>query len=183
MIEVSKELIERASSGDREAFKEVYKLTSGYVYAVAIRVSRNVEDAQEVVQDVFVKIHKNLHKFKFRSKFTTWIYRITINTAINCYNRSRKKRFFEINDVRYMENIGVEGSISAGLEAEDTEKAVSSMLANLNADQRTCMILREIEGLSYQEISEVLKIKINTVRTRLKRAREVLVRTVQVKGR
>ncbi|MCK5450386.1 MAG: RNA polymerase sigma factor [Candidatus Omnitrophica bacterium] len=176
MIEVSDDIIKRAASGDRDAFEDIYKRTSGYVYAVALRVSGNTEDAQEVVQDVFMALYKGLWKFNFKAKLTTWMYRITVNTAINYCRRSRKRKMRESNDATLYERIGKKDDPSLGIEAEETEKKLMLLLAKLKPEQRVCIILREIEQMTYEEIAKTLKIKLNTVRTRIKRARETLIK-------
>jgi len=178
MIEVPRDLIEQAASGDETAFEEIYKLTSDYVYTVAYRVTGNIEDAQEVTQDVFVSIYRNLWKFKFRSSMKTWIYRITVNKAINYYNRNKKKKKHETPDEAAMRYKGTQPDIYASMNREDGQKKISLMMKTLNPDQRACLMLRAVEGLSYEEIAETLKININTVRTRLKRGREKLLQYV-----
>jgi len=103
------------------------------------------------------------------------VYRITVNSAINIRNK-RVKEMSKRED-NYDIAIETEGAPSGredSIYKEDNEKLVTSLLGMLNLEQRTCMILREIEGLSYKEISEALKVNINTVRTRLKRAREAI---------
>ncbi|MBF0494063.1 MAG: sigma-70 family RNA polymerase sigma factor [Candidatus Omnitrophica bacterium] len=181
MREIPDDLVKMAARGDRTAFEEIYKLTSGYVFAVALRVCIFPETAEEVTQDVFVKLHRDLWQFNFKSELKTWMYRITVNTAIDYYNREKKRRTREVADDSLIENHGVGSELEKKIDKEANEKAVKELLAALNSDQRSCVVLREIEGLSYEEIAKVLKVKINTVRTRLKRAREILVRTAQQK--
>ncbi len=178
MQQISNEIILRAAEGQIEAFEEIYKVSSGYVYTVAFRVTNNREDAEEVTQDVFIKIYRNLKKFQFRSSFKTWAYRITVNMAINLINRRKRKKG---KTVSYDEDIDHKTSMERSEEriAEDTKKdneeLVENMLKILPPKLRTCIVLKDIEGLRYKEISEILKININTVRSRLKRARERLI--------
>ena len=178
MQKISNETILRAAEGHTEAFEEIYRIVSGFVYSVAFRVTNNREDAQEVTQDVFVKIHKNLKKFRFRSSFKTWAYRITVNVAINLVNRRKRKRG---KTVSYDEAIDYKTSLERDQEKlektkkEDNEEKVNNMLRILPPKQRTCIVLKDIEGLKYEEISGILRININTVRSRLKRARERLI--------
>ena len=91
MVDIAMDILVRASEGDMDAFEQVYKAASGFVYNVALRVVRNNADAEEVTQDVFMKIYRNLKNFQFRSAFKTWVYRITVNTAINYYRKSKKE--------------------------------------------------------------------------------------------
>jgi len=175
MQNISKETIIKAAGGDIEAFEDIYKVFSGYVYAIAYRVLGNKEDAEEVSQDVFVKIYRNLHKFNFRSALKTWIYRITTNVAINMYKKTikHKKRNVEYDDTIFSEKN--KGSKVEKIEIEDKERTIKKMLEILPVDQKMCIVLKDIEGLSYEEISKALGVKLNTVRTRLKRAREKLI--------
>ena len=175
MKDIPKETLIKAQEDDLESFENIYKETSVFVYNVAFRIVNNKQDAEEVVQDVFLNIHHNLKNFRFQSSFKTWVYRITVNCAINHV----KKMAREKNKIKeYGNNLISTGETSQMLEIEKVnvgqEEIISSLLGILDVDQRACISLRNIEGLSYQEISDTLKININTVRTRLKRAREKL---------
>jgi len=175
MQEIHKEIILRASEGDMEAFKDIYDRASGYVYTIAYRVLGAREEAQEVTQDVFLSVYKNLKKFRFKSTFKTWIYRITTNYAINAYRKRAKDRarnvaFDEKFDPGHHGDTGNEK-----FEKDHNEAVVRSMLEELPADQKICLILKEIEGMKYDEIARTMNIKLNTVRTRIKRAREKLI--------
>lgn len=85
MLDIAKDVLERAAKGDMPAFEQVYKSAGNYVYNLALRITRNSADAEEVTQDVFMKIFHHLKNFQFRSTFKTWVYRIAVNTAINRY--------------------------------------------------------------------------------------------------
>ncbi|NQT95204.1 MAG: sigma-70 family RNA polymerase sigma factor [Candidatus Omnitrophica bacterium] len=175
MQDISKDTIAQAQMGDIDAFEKIYNVTSGFVYSLSLRMTSNKEDAEEITQDVFLKIHKSLKRFEFRSSFKTWVYRIAVNTAINFSRRVSKKK---ADTVKYDDTVDTaeeKDTMRDAHEKEHNEKLIQSMLGILNPDQRLCMILRNIEGLSYEEIAETLKVNINTVRTRLKRAREKLI--------
>ncbi len=175
MDNLSENTIIEASEGNVKSFEEIYRAYSDFVYNVAFRVINNIDEAQEVTQEVFINVYRKLNSFKFKSSFKTWIYRITINTAIN-FSKKRSKeqsRIVEFNDQNEF-NTTVD-SVSEKIEEEQHEKVISTLLEALNPDQRACIVLRNIEGLSYQEIAESLNININTVRTRIKRAREKLI--------
>jgi RNA polymerase sigma factor (sigma-70 family) len=173
MNEISHETIMRAVGGDMEAFEAIYKATSGFVYNVALKMVQKTTDAEEITQDVFVKIYKSLKDFEFKSSFKTWIYRITVNTALNRCRQAVKERV-----VVEMEDISIipanKDDLKERIEAEDSNRKAGQMLSVLNPEQRACIVLRELEGLDYQEISKALDIPINTVKSRLKRGRETL---------
>lgn len=178
MIDIPANLIESASRGDIDAFEKIYRVSSGYVFAVAYRVMGRREDAEEVTQDVFVKVYRKLGSFQFKSAFSTWIYRITMNTAINLYRKRSKER---LRKVSFDDAIGgdkyPEDNRGPAMEAEKKERRelVRSMLMALPEPQRACVVLKDLEGLKYEEIAKVLDINLNTVRSRLSRAREKLV--------
>jgi len=172
MEELAKDILVRASQGDMQAFEEVYKRTSGFVYNVAYRIVNNREDAMEVAQEVFMTVHDKLKEFRFESSFNTWLYRITANRAINY-----AKKFSRIKTMPFEESFGdaaVPSDAEKTIEQEEQKHLVEKLLGELNEDQRACVVLREIQGLSYEEIAQALNININTVRSRLKRSREKL---------
>jgi len=178
MQAIADEIIRKASDGDIAAFEELYNHFSSYVYTIAFRVIGNRELAEEVTQDAFIKIYEGLKAFGFRSQVKTWIYRITVNTAINYYKRNSKEigRRSDFDDaVQHMPSVDLQRT---GIDKEHNEALIKRLLKVLNPEQRACVVLRDIEGLSYQEIADTLRININTVRSRLKRAREALMQVV-----
>ncbi len=176
MNDIALEILERASEGDIGAFEQVYKAVSGFVYNVALRITRNSADAEDVTQDVFMKIYHNLKGFEFRSSFKTWVYRITVNTAINSYRKSTIEEKNRIGDNSIIESLPDSRSTAEDVIQTDNETKLNSLLEMLSPDHRACLILRELEGLSYQEIATALKVPVNTVRSRLKRARQALLK-------
>lgn len=171
MQDIPRETIETAAHGDLDAFAEIYRAASGFVYTLAFRIAGNREEAEEITQDVFLKIHRHLREFQFRSAFKTWLYRIAVNTALNAHKRLRRERVSRV-DIEGIEDVAAAPEKQDNKEAHD---AVSRLLGRLNPDQRACISLREIEGMSYEEIARTLGVNINTVRTRLKRARAALI--------
>ncbi len=169
MRKVPGDLIDKASRGDMSAFEEIYGMTSSFVYNVAFRFSGNTSDAEEITQEVYIKIYKKIKSFGFRSSFKTWVYRITVNASLNFNKRISRERGDRGDYERGINNIA---------HNEDTgnvnENLIKFLLDKLSPEHRACIILREIQGLSYEEIAKTLEININTVRSRLKRAREVL---------
>ncbi len=174
MQEIANNIIIQASKGDIGAFEIIYKAGADFVYSIALSITKDIDNAEDITQEVFIKIYKNLNKFQFRSTFKTWIYRIAINTAINAYKK-RSKEMSKRDDFDFaLKTQYVNDETEEIIGRKDKKRQLLSFLDTLNTEQRTCIILREIEGLSYKEISEVLKININTVRSRLKRARIAL---------
>jgi RNA polymerase sigma-70 factor (ECF subfamily) len=119
-------------------------------------------------------MHKNLGQFGFQSSLKTWLYRITVNTAIS---RCRKNAGEENAIDRYKNHLETEPANEPffnPIYKKDNEAIVAALLARLDPDQRACIVLREMEGLAYDEIAEILNVPMNTVRSRLHRAREAL---------
>jgi len=174
MDDIPEDIIIKASKGDIDAFEFIYKAYSKPVLNVAFRILDNMVESEEVTQQVFLTVYQKLNKFQFQSSIKTWIYRIAINCAINYVRRiSRERdRMVEYSEGLYSQS--TVGEIEEHMNREEREETVNSLLKVLTPDQRACIVLRNIEGLSYQEIAETLKININTVRSRLKRAREQL---------
>ena len=178
MQEIREETIRAAAQGDRHAFRIIYQQFCDYVYGLAARILGQEQDAEEVTQDVFVQVYLRLKNFRFEASLKTWIYRITVNTAYNYYKKN-KRRYKRIADYRREAEHVV--SAGQGIEAcEDYQELIGRLLSALPQEQRTCIILRSIENLSYEEISEVLNVNINTVRSRVMRAREKLMSMKEV---
>ena len=174
MEDIAQEVLERASRGDIVAFEQVYRAASGFVYNVAFRITRNSADAEEVTQDVFMKIYHNLKGFQFRSAFKTWVYRITANTAINRYRKSIREGKNRVDYDSIIESFPGGHSTAKDAIQSDNETRLNALLGILSPEHKACLVLREIEGLSYQDVAAALKIPVNTVRSRLKRARQAL---------
>ncbi|MCA9400685.1 MAG: RNA polymerase sigma factor [Candidatus Omnitrophica bacterium] len=173
MIDVSHTLIEKAVQKDVQAFQEIYELTGKYVYNIVLRIVNNAHDAQEVTQDVFVAIYKKLDQFNYQSKFTTWAYRIAVNSAINFAKRRTRTTGGHVSLSRQAIQYA-DVSSEPELTREERESTVQRLFNQLPEEQRACMVLRTVDQLSYEEIADVLGINMNTVRSRLKRAREKL---------
>lgn len=175
MEDISAGLVKSAAEGDMAAFEKIYRLSSGFVYSVALRVLMSHADAEDVVQEVFVKVHANLRNFASRSSFRTWLYRVAMNITINFYNKRKR------GAARMADRGGETGDIPSDAAdpresgRDDNERALSALLGRLSPDHRAVIILRELEGLSYIEIARSVGTNVNTVRTRLKRAREALI--------
>ncbi len=176
MEHISEETLARSAQGDLKAFEEIYRAASGFVYTTALRITNNRADAQEVTQDVFLKIYKHLGKFQAGTSLKAWIYRITVNGAINVYNKNLKEHGRRADFETAMATTAAGGQPAAAdrLHRGDTLDQLAALLNLLSPEQRACLLLREIEGLNYREISGVLDLNINTVKTRVKRARETL---------
>jgi len=174
MRDIDPDILKRAAGGDIEAFEDIYRSFSGFVYNVALGITRDRADAEEVTQDVFIKAYRGLKGFRFGSSFKTWVYRIAVNEALNRYNRSKKEKSRRLDYDDSIESQPAHRSGAEDMMQSDSEAICSMLLERLDQRQRACLVLREIEGLSYKEIAAVLRIPVNTIRSRLKRARQAL---------
>ncbi len=169
MDAAERDLIARAQGRDKAAFEQLYRRYSPMVYSVALRITQNTHDAEEVTQDVFVRVNRFLGSFQFRSTFKTWLYRIAVNAALNRAQASGKERSRVIVDTEVIEE-----TAAADAQPGDSE-GVRRLLEALSPPLRAALVMREIEGLSYREIAVAQGIPLNTVRSRLKRARAGLI--------
>ena len=178
------ELIRESRRGGREAFQELVRRYQKRVTAVALGMVHNPEDALEIVQDAFVKAYENIDKFKGESSVYTWLYRIVVNRAIDFRRRERRHPTVRFEDRP--------GSDEKREPYEDTLKddnprdpfesfssreigdRVTEAINELTADHKAVILLREVEGLSYEEISRVMQCSKGTVMSRLHYARKKL---------
>jgi RNA polymerase sigma-70 factor (ECF subfamily) len=176
------ELLRRGRSGDRDALRQLFERYHRRLLAVVIGMVRNPEDAREIVQDTFVRAFRSLDGFKGDSSFYTWLYRIALNRAIDLQRRGSRYQSAEFDEAIAT---GDEFAISSGgvAASEDPFDAVrnrelgrkiSEAIEGLTPDHRAVILLREIEGLSYEEISEVMNCSLGTVMSRLHYARKKL---------
>ena len=168
MINQEKELISRCQQGDQGAWKEIFERYREKVYRVAYGVVRRREDALDIVQEVFVKLFRSLGDFKGKSNFYTYLYRMAINTAID---HTRKMRKFSASSIdgegAFHPSDTPEKRPDAILIDHELQEKVKKAMERLADDQRAVLILREVEGLSYQEIAETMGCSLGTVMSRL----------------
>ncbi len=173
------ELIGRFGKGDVAAFEELVRRYQDRVYNLCRYLLRDPRDAQDAAQNVFMKAYRGLNDFRPDSSLYTWLYRIAVNTCLDHKRKSRRealkyKSLAELppSPEPYPQQI---------YEAKEAARTVQQALAELREDQRAAIVLREIEGLSYEEIADVLHISPGTVKSRISRAREELRRILRKK--
>jgi RNA polymerase sigma factor (sigma-70 family) len=173
-------LIERLKKGDEAAFKEIVESSQGLVYNTALGIVQNPEDAEDVAQEVFVQLYESIRSFKGESKLSTWLYRITVSKAMDhLRKKKRKKRFayvqslFGANDQLIYDPPDF---VHPGVSLDNKEKAKELFKAidQLPPKQKIAFTLNRIEGLNYQEISEIMKLTVASVESLLHRARKNL---------
>lgn len=169
------ELIEKFKLGDRSVFEVLVLKYQDRIYNLCLYMLGNPLDAEDAAQETFIKAFRGLEFFETHAPFYTWIYRIGINTCLDYKKKasSRYERFHsDIDSLR--QDIPSENSPEDQLKISEFTESVQSALLEIPAKLRTVIVLKEIEDLSYEEISRVLKISIGTVKSRISRARELL---------
>ncbi len=182
---VDSDLVQQARSGDKQAFD---LLVQKYQFKILKLVNRYVNDpseAMDVAQESFIKAYRALDKFRGDSAFYTWLYRIAINTAKN-HIVSQSRRMIETDvEVVDMEHTLTKGNLKEYSAPEkilldvEIEQAVNEVIQHLPKELRTAITLRELEGLSYEEIAGIMACPVGTVRSRIFRAREAIERRIK----
>lgn len=178
-------LVQRFKAGDESAFDILVDRYSARAYQIAYGVLANREDAEEVAQDVFIRIHNALPGFRGDSEFTTWLYRIAMNLARNKYrwNKCRKQTFHDSIDAPLENGDGDERKLDlpdpkSNPEEEaiysELDKSLKTELSKMPAEQRQILVMRNVQEMSYEDIAAALKCKLGTVKSRIARAREEL---------
>lgn len=173
-------LLQMAITGDEQAYKEIYRRYCRVMYTLAYQMLGNHCDADEVVQETFIRVFKNLHRLRSSSAFTSWLYQITINLSIDLRKARTKRRMlplennnehvnsFELATSRWVKDPG------QILENKELLDQITAAIDGLPDQQRAVVLLHEVEGLSKKMVSEVLGCSLVTVRTNLHHARKKL---------
>ncbi|QDS91381.1 ECF RNA polymerase sigma factor SigW [Roseimaritima multifibrata] len=174
------ELIEAALQGDKEAFGQLVRTHQDRLFAAMLQVTRSAEEAEDVVQDAFVRAYLKLDTFQRNSRFFTWLYRIAFNSALS--RRRRKRVTMSLDQTREVTgNEPIDNVDSPDERMLRGERVLSIQVAldQLSDEHRTILVLREMENHPYEDIAEILEISIGTVRSRLSRARTQLRLTLE----
>lgn len=175
------ELVETCKAGDRRAFQVLYQRYERKVYAVAYGFLRSQEDALDVVQEAFIKVHRYLGNFEGQSSFYTWLYRIVANLCIDHLRRSGRKKDVEFDDkLRHdaeqeaaSEHLPMSalGDPSRAVKNKEILKAVEASLDQLSDKHRSVIVMRELQGLSYADMAKAMNCSKGTIMSRLFHAR------------
>ena len=171
-----KKLIERAIRGDARAFNDLMSSQERRMYAVAMRMFGNREDAEDCLQDAMLRIYRAISTFKFQSSFATWVYRITMNTCLDELRRRKNKASTSLDgllDAGWMPADGDDTPEQHALRSE-VRRSVYGFIHELPEDMRAAVVLRDIQGLSYDDIAAALDTNVGTVKSRISRGREKL---------
>ncbi|MBN2380175.1 RNA polymerase sigma-70 factor [candidate division WOR-3 bacterium] len=170
MNEIDEKLIADAAKGDAEAFERLVKRYQRQVLSTAYRYVGDTTTAEDLTQEVFIKVWEKAGSFKGRSKFTTWLYRIVVNHCLNYQERRKRRKLVGLNELVPDEGPGIEEKIEKRRKAQVVREAV----AELPERQRIALILSRFEGYSYAEIAKIMKVSVSSVESLIFRAKDNL---------
>lgn len=175
------ELVTRAKSGDTDAFAQLVEQNQNRIYSLALRMVGSPEDAADLAQEAFLSAWRGLENFQGEAAFSTWLYRLTSNACIDFLRREKRKK--AAGSVLYLDDTeegatldlpDYEADPHRRLEREEVRETIERGMAALSPEHRKVLSLREISGLSYAEIADILGLEEGTVKSRIARARLAL---------
>jgi RNA polymerase sigma-70 factor (ECF subfamily) len=177
------DLVKRVQEGDSAAFRRLFDKYHRRAFAVSMGVVKNEDDALDAVQEAFVKVHKNIHKFQGSSSFYTWLYRIVMNVSIDHVRKTSRRKNLDFDERALHEESEVagDGALVPNVTNSNPGKAalrrelggaIHAALQELPEHHRAVIVLREVEGMSYEEMAEALDVPKGTVMSRLFHARK-----------
>ena len=176
-------LVRRARAGDYRAFDLLVVKYQSRLISLAFKFSKDLQVAEDIVQDSLIKSFKSLDSFREDSSFYTWVYRITVNTSKNFLVSKKRKDELLASDMHEdgsldLNSIETDNPESL-LKASELKDILTSTLNQLGEDTKTALTLREFDGLSYEQISEIVNCPVGTVRSRIFRGREILEKAIK----
>ncbi len=186
------ELVRRLCSGKPEhagpAFDALYAKYRDRVYNIALRVLNDRTLAADITQETFLGILRKARKFRFRSAFSSWLYRVTVNLCIDARRKRERRRPLSLNEPQvaaWVEDAAVRRRSDPGPEEQasrgEFERLLSEAIGNLNPKLAAVVVLRYVEGLGYEEIADILRVPLGTVKSRLNRAHAALAEVLEPK--
>lgn len=188
MEQMDKLFVERARQGDESAFEALVNLYGKKVYNTACRICKNEADAEDVAQEVFLKVYRALPNFKGESSFSTFLYRVTVNACLDFVRRSGRAAAESLvrqdADGEEYEYLPADAEQTPERQSERAElrETLRRSILRLSDEHRTVILLRDVNGLSYEEIAAVLSCSVGTVKSRINRAREKLREILKKEG-
>jgi RNA polymerase sigma-70 factor (ECF subfamily) len=184
MIRTDEELVALATAGDLDSFNQLVARWERPIYALAYRTLGREEDARDVVQEAFLRAYRGLKGFKGQAKFSSWLYRITLNLCRDWIRRERRAPLVQVAEgtdpMEIAEAFADPGeSVEELVARREMSQAVARAMAELPDEQRTAILLKEYHGLTFQEIADTLHCPLSTVKTRLYQGLSVLRRRLE----
>ncbi len=181
-------LLEKAKDGDVASFEELIEGYQKKIFNLAYRIIGNYDDAADMAQEALIRIFRSIASFKEQSSFSTWIYRITTNVCLDEIRKRKNKKVISLDEEIRMEDGEMKRQFmsddiqpDAAAEQKELRTIVSNAINSLPEDQKIVITLRDIQGLSYDEISTVLNCPAGTVKSRINRARQALKNVLSTK--
>ncbi|MFW6134686.1 MAG: sigma-70 family RNA polymerase sigma factor [Elusimicrobiota bacterium] len=168
-----KKVIKEAQAGDMDSFSMLVDEYKDKIYGIALTLSGNKMEAEEVAQQIFIKLWKKIEKFNFRSAFSTWLYRLAHNTFYD-YVRKKKRRSDRKIPSEKIYNLNIEDTVYKNVAEKEIKSAVYEALEDIPEEFRMVVIYYDLHGKSYKDISDIIDIPLGTVKSRLYRGREML---------
>lgn len=184
MIRTDEELVARATAGDLDSFNQLVSRWERPIYALAYRTLGREEDARDVVQEAFLRAFRGLRGFKGEAKFSSWLYRITLNLCRDWARRERRAPLIQTPEGTDPVDLAdrqasPEESVEDLVARREMSRAVAQAMADLPEEQRSAILLKEYHGLTFQEIADMLDCPLSTVKTRLYQGLSVLRRRLE----
>lgn len=183
------DLIQQAQSGSLEAYEELVQLYQDRVFTHCCHLANNYFDAQDLAQDVFVQAFRNIRSFRRESDFGTWLHRIAVNMWINHCRKNRKTVVVSLDEPVTVGDNALHRELAASqdtpleiLERSESSQILHQALDHLPPDFKIALVLREMEGYSYEEIASILGCSLGTVKSRINRARKALLKEIESTG-
>ena len=163
-------LVEKSLAGAETAFELLVQRYYKRIISIIYQIIGNIQDAEDIAQEVFIKVYRNLNSFNRKAEFSTWLYRIAVNTTYNCLKK--QKRHLPLDYIQRSDVLKKDSREE--LESKERQDLIRKAIERLPFKFRSTIVLKEIEGLSYKDIAKTLGCRIGTVESRLFRAREML---------
>ncbi len=186
MTSTDEELVARSVGGDSESFNELILRWERPIYALAYRTIGREEDARDVCQETFLRAFRALPRFRGEAKFSSWLYRITLNLCRDWMRRERRAPFVQVPEDSDPVEMAAAAEPSEAIEdlvaRRDLTRIVERVMERLPEEQRTAIVLKEYHGLTFQEIADLVGCPLSTVKTRLYQGLTVLRRELAKEG-
>ncbi|WP_252504669.1 RNA polymerase sigma factor [Sporosarcina sp. Marseille-Q4943] len=171
--------IQQVLAGDKQAYAHIINNYKNQLYATILRMTKNPQDAQDLVQDAFIKVYRNLDKYDASGSFSGWLYRVAINHCMDEFRKKRNKTIHvEIDETKVVNREHPEVVFLK----KEKSRQLERLIATLPEDERLIILLRYVNEISYEEIGEVMDVPLSTVRNKLHRAKIKMRETVKREG-
>ncbi len=181
-----RQLIEKVKGGDSKAFEELLFYYEKSIYSICLRMLKNEEEAMDAAQEVALKLWRQLHLFEYKSKLSTWIYRLTTNQCLDQLRKLKHKRDISLfqqdreKEEEWLLESPDEGAlVEPKIEQKELQDILQQAIMELKEDYRVILVFRDIKHYAYEEIAEILEISLGTVKSRLSRARLALKKVLE----